>query len=109
MRAGHFFLRVHFAITSEHDRGGLLDLRAAFALLAERLGMRFVLCEAAARYRVLVMVSKFAHCLNDLRFRSRIGALTVEIAAVVSNHPDHRAHAESMAWRGTSVMDIELR
>ena len=34
------------------------------------------------------MVSKFGHCLNDLLFRSRIGALPVEIAAVVSNHTD---------------------
>ena len=38
--------------------------------------------------RVVLMVSKFGHCLNDLLFRSRIGALPVEIAAVVSNHTD---------------------
>jgi formyltetrahydrofolate deformylase len=105
VRAGHFVLRVHFAITSEHDRGGLLGLRAAFTPLAERFDMRFVLREAAARYRVLVMVSKFAHCLNDLLFRSRIGELPVEIAAVVSNHPDHRALAE---WHGIPFFHLPV-
>ena len=43
---------------------------------------------AATRMRVVLMVSKFGHCLNDLLFRARIGALPVEIAAVVSNHTD---------------------
>ncbi|RAF68394.1 formyltetrahydrofolate deformylase, partial [Burkholderia multivorans] len=43
---------------------------------------------------VLVMVSKFEHCLNDLLFRPRIGELPVDIAAVVSNHPDHRELVE---------------
>jgi formyltetrahydrofolate deformylase len=38
--------------------------------------------------RIVLMVSKFGHCLNDLLFRSRIGALPVEIAAVVSNHTE---------------------
>jgi formyltetrahydrofolate deformylase len=43
---------------------------------------------AEEKMRVILMVSKFGHCLNDLLFRSRIGALPVEIAAVVSNHTD---------------------
>ena len=45
--------------------------------------------------RVLVMVSKFGHCLNDLLFRARTGDLPVEIVAVVSNHTDHE---ELVKW-----------
>jgi formyltetrahydrofolate deformylase len=43
---------------------------------------------ADERMRIVLMVSRFGHCLNDLLFRSRTGALPVEIAAVVSNHTD---------------------
>jgi formyltetrahydrofolate deformylase len=43
---------------------------------------------ADQKMRIVLMVSKFGHCLNDLLFRARIGALPVEIAAVVSNHTD---------------------
>ena len=67
--------------------------------------MRFELREAAARSRVLVMVSKFAHCLNDLLFRSRIGELPMEIVAVVSNHPDHRALVE---WHGIPFFHVPV-
>lgn len=43
---------------------------------------------AAEKQRVLILVSKFGHCLNDLLFRSANGALNIEIPAVVLNHPD---------------------
>jgi formyltetrahydrofolate deformylase len=45
--------------------------------------------------RVLVMVSKFGHCLNDLIFRWRGGTLGGDLVAVVSNHETHRAMAEA--------------
>ena len=45
--------------------------------------------------RIVLMVSKFGHCLNDLLYRTRIGALPVDIAAVVSNHTDLRDLTES--------------
>ena len=67
--------------------------------------MRFELREAAARTRVLVMVSKFAHCLNDLLFRTRIGDLPAEIVAVVSNHPDHRDLVE---WHGIPFFHVPV-
>jgi formyltetrahydrofolate deformylase len=43
---------------------------------------------ADAKYRTLIMVGKDGHCLNDLLYRQSIGALPIEIPAVVSNHPD---------------------
>lgn len=64
------------------------DLRASFAAVGESFQMDWEIHPADRKMRILLMVSKFGHCLNDLLFRSRIGALPVEIAAVVSNHTD---------------------
>jgi formyltetrahydrofolate deformylase len=105
IRGGHFYLRVHFAIADDRTDPGVETLRAAFSAVAGRHAMRFELREASARRRVLVMVSKFAHCLNDLLFRSRIGELPMEIAAVVSNHPDHRALVE---WHGIPFFHVPV-
>jgi formyltetrahydrofolate deformylase len=83
---GTFFMRVQF---STPDPVETLDrLRSGFASVAASFGMRWHLVDAAARYRVLILVSRFGHCLNDLLFRHRIGALDVDIPAVVSNHLD---------------------
>ncbi len=105
IRGGHFFLRVHFTIAGDQEDPGVTTLREAFTALAREHAMRFELREASARRRVLVMVSKFAHCLNDLLFRSRIGELPMEIAAVVSNHPDHRALVE---WHGIPFFHVPV-
>lgn len=82
---GLFFMRVHF--TAEQPVS-LEKLRASFAAVGDSFGMDWQLHRAEDRMRIVLMVSKFGHCLNDLLFRSRTGALPVEIAAVVSNHPD---------------------
>jgi formyltetrahydrofolate deformylase len=83
---GTFFMRVQFDAL---DPVETLDrLRTGFGAVAESFRMRWHLVEAAERYRVLILVSRFGHCLNDLLFRHRIGALDVEIPAVVSNHTD---------------------
>ena len=50
--------------------------------------MRWRLLDAAVRPRVLIMVSKYPHCLNDLLFRARNSRLAIDPVAVVSNHPD---------------------
>ncbi len=63
-------------------------LRASFAAIGDSFAMDWQIHRSSERMRIVLMVSKFGHCLNDLLFRSRIGALPVEIAAVVSNHPD---------------------
>lgn len=105
-RAGHFFLRVHFVIATPHPDPGADGLRSSFAEVAEGLGdAQFEIREAASARRVLVMVSKFAHGLNDLLFRARTGDLPAEIVAVVSNHPDHRALVE---WHGIPFFHVPL-
>ncbi|GAB2835206.1 formyltetrahydrofolate deformylase [Lentzea nigeriaca] len=70
------------------------DLARAFAAVASEFEMDFDLWDER-QPRVLVMVSKAGHCLNDLLFRWRAGSLGGEIAAVVSNHEDLRPMAEA--------------
>ncbi len=80
---GRFFTRVTFVSETGATLEALCD---GFAPVAERFGMDWAIRDAAARMKVVVMVSNFGHCLNDLLYRWRIGALPVEIVAVVSNH-----------------------
>ena len=69
-------------------------LEEEFAGIASRFDMKFSFHDQT-KQRVLVMVSKFGHCLNDLIFRWRGGSLGGELVAVVSNHETHRAMAEA--------------
>jgi formyltetrahydrofolate deformylase len=84
---GLFFMRVAFSAEAPVS---VEKLRASFAAIGDSFRMDWEIHRAEDRMRIVLMVSKFGHCLNDLLFRSRIGALPVEIAAVVSNHPDFR-------------------
>ncbi|MFI7130948.1 formyltetrahydrofolate deformylase [Nonomuraea sp. NPDC050153] len=89
-KGGGFFMRVHFAAHDEIER-----LREGFTYVAESFQMNWQLKDAATPTRTLVMVSKFGHCLNDLLYRRQVGALNIEIPAIVSNHPDMEALAAS--------------
>ena len=81
-----FFMRVHFAA---EDKALTEDvLRGTFAELADTMQMNWQLHDAFKKPRVLLMVSKIGHCLNDLLFRYKSGLLPVEIPAIVSNHTD---------------------
>jgi formyltetrahydrofolate deformylase len=82
---GLFFMRVHFSADAPVTAD---KLRASFAAIGDSYHMDWQIHLAEERMRVVLMVSKFGHCLNDLLFRTRIGALPIEIAAVVSNHTD---------------------
>lgn len=87
-RRGRFFMRLQVAPAAEGvDRAAL---EAGLAELSGRIGMRWRLREASRRTRVLIMVSRFGHCLNDLLYRARSGELPIEVVAVVSNHLDHQ-------------------
>jgi formyltetrahydrofolate deformylase len=83
---GRFFMRVHFSVPP----GGaeLAGLERGFSWVAEAFGMTWQLHDQAARVRTLIMVSRLGHCLNDLLFRWKTGSLPVDVAGVVSNHPD---------------------
>jgi formyltetrahydrofolate deformylase len=79
-----FFMRIHFAL--EEPNVSDATLRAGFDALCAHLQAQGQLHDAARKPRVLIMVSKIGHCLNDLLFRYRSGLLPVEIPAIVSNH-----------------------
>lgn len=79
---GRFFMRVHFSAESP-DRDPLL---AELAKVADRFAMTWEVHGTEERSRVLVLVSRQEHCLNDLLYRWRIGALPADIVAVASNH-----------------------
>ena len=83
---GTFFMRVRFSCS---DGDELETLQRDFERMSDPFEMEFLLRGADERPRVLLMVSKFGHCLNDLLFRHRIGALPIDIAGVVSNHRDY--------------------
>jgi formyltetrahydrofolate deformylase len=81
-----FFMRVHFA--AEDASIGDKSLREKFGALAASMQMNWQLRDARNKPRLLLMVSKIGHCLNDLLFRYKTGLLPVEISAIVSNHTD---------------------
>jgi formyltetrahydrofolate deformylase len=83
---GLFFMRVHFE--SADPAAELAALRGDFGWVGDSFHMSWQLQVAAAKQRVLIMVSRFGHCLNDLLFRYGVGALNIEIPAIVSNHRD---------------------
>ncbi|WP_417248019.1 formyltetrahydrofolate deformylase [Celeribacter sp.] len=82
-----FFMRVSFVTETGSTRD---DIIAAFAPVAEAFGMTWAIHDEAKKTKIVVMVSRFGHCLNDLLYRWRIGALPVEIVAVISNHMDYQ-------------------
>ena len=89
---GRFFLRVHFDLPA----GAAPDaLRARLDEMAAEYDMDLQLHDARRKERLLIMVSKQGHCLNDLLFRVHSGQLHAEVAAIVSNHNDYASLAAS--------------
>ena len=89
---GLFFMRVHFSSTAALDRDAIAK---DFAPIAERFSMEAHIHDLRVRPRVLLLVSKFGHCLNDLLFRWSSGQLAMDIPAIVSNHADFQPLAHS--------------
>ncbi len=81
-----FFMRVHFAKTAQDLN--LKKLQELFKEIGDSFQMDWELFDAASKPKVLIMVSKLGHCLNDLLFRTHSGYLPIEIAGIVSNHQD---------------------
>ncbi|MBT2479319.1 formyltetrahydrofolate deformylase [Streptomyces sp. ISL-94] len=121
-----FFMRVHFEVSDANT--ALEELRGGFGPVAEAYRISWQLQDASTPTRTLIMVSKFAHCLNDLLFRRSTGALHIDIPAIVSNHrdveplaqtygipfhhipvtPQTKAEAESRLLRLVDELDVGL-
>jgi formyltetrahydrofolate deformylase len=82
-RTSTFFLRVHV-----DSPVAATDLREQFAAVADAFGMTWEMHADAEQQRVIVLVSRMGHCLNDLLYRWRSGYLPGAVAAVASNHTD---------------------
>ncbi|HEX7655926.1 MAG TPA: formyltetrahydrofolate deformylase [Sphingomonas sp.] len=86
---GRFFMRVVFELQGQ---GNVEAIRSAFAPVGKELGADWLLRGPGERQRVLLMVSKFDHCLGDLLYRWRTGELDMDVVGVVSNHPQRALH-----------------
>jgi formyltetrahydrofolate deformylase len=100
---GLFFMRVHFEAPA--GEGDMSELVGRFAPLRERFAMQLHVHPLARKPRLLLMVSRHGHCLNDLLFRCTSGQIDAEIAGVVSNHPDF---AELCAGHGVPFHHMPL-
>ncbi|NYT66375.1 formyltetrahydrofolate deformylase [Alcaligenaceae bacterium] len=87
-----FFLRVHFHLPVA---ASIDELHADFATIAIKFNMQANIYDAKRKARLLILVSRQGHCLNDLLFRTHSGQLPVEIAGIVSNHNDYAGLAQS--------------
>jgi formyltetrahydrofolate deformylase len=85
--AEKFFIRIQFEAAYDATVE-LCTLRDDFTELVPRFSMNWRMLHASDKHRVLIMASKYGHCLNDLLFRADNGALGIDIVGVVSNHPD---------------------
>jgi formyltetrahydrofolate deformylase len=83
--AQRFFMRVHVEVRATTSGPAL---RAGFGPVASEFGMDWELHDLAIRPRVLIMVSREGHCLNDLLYRRGAESLSIDIPLVVGNHPD---------------------
>ena len=104
---GRFFMRVVFTSGGARFPRDADALRAAFAPIAKSLALDWSIHALKDKPRVLIAVSKGAHCLYDLLHRWRSATLSVEIAGVVSNHDDLRPLVEwhGLPWRHLPVSD----
>ena len=87
-----FFMRIAFETPSTLSAD---TIRAALAETIETFGMTVDLVDAARTPKIIIMVSKFDHCLQHLMYQIRVGWLKAKVAAIVSNHEDSRPFAEA--------------
>jgi len=90
---GLFFLRIHFDVPPAPQNSD--SLKNEFAPIAEKFRMNWNIHARKTRARLMLLVSKQGHCLNDLLFRWHSGQLAVDIPAIVSNHHDFEPLATS--------------
>ena len=81
---GLFFYRVKF--TPENRSFSRSEFGKEFEAVAKKWNMDWELRDAKVKPNVVIFVSKGDHCLNDLLYRHRTGALNINISAIVSNH-----------------------
>ena len=86
--SGAFFMRLRFSI----DESALDAFTSAFEETARQFDMDWHLKDVARPTRVLLMVSKFDHCLGDLLYRVKLGELNADVVGIIGNHPEEVLH-----------------
>ena len=99
-----FFLRIIFNGAGQKF-GKLEDIKTKFAPIAQKFSMEWKINDFEQRPRVLIAVSKFGHCLNDLLHKTKSGQIPMEIAAVASNHTDMKDLVE---WYGINYFHLPV-
>ncbi|QRI62266.1 formyltetrahydrofolate deformylase [Shinella sp. PSBB067] len=87
LETGLFFMRLTFLSQEGVSED---EIKSGFAPVAKKFAMTWRFNDRDERMKVLLMVSRFGHCLNDLLYRWKIGALPIDIVGVVSNHFDYQ-------------------
>lgn len=82
------------------------ELRRRFTPLAQEFSMDWQLADSAQKKRLVILVSKQDHCLNDLLHRWRSGELQVDIPCVISNHEDLRSF---VGWHGIPFIHVDMQ
>jgi formyltetrahydrofolate deformylase len=102
--AQHFFMRQE--ILADSLPFDAVEFRNRFAALAQEFSMTWQLSDSAQKKRLVILVSKQDHCLNDLLHRWRSGELLVDIPCVISNHEDLRSFVE---WHGIPFIHVDMQ
>jgi len=95
--SGLFLMRVEFDpkdFDIDLTDKNLADFTKHFSPIAERFQMKWRLAQSSHRPRMIILVSKYDHCLVDLLYRHQSGELACDIPLIVSNHPDNKAVAD---------------
>lgn len=100
---GRFFMRQE--ILADSLPFSLAVLREKFAAVATTFEMTWQVSDSAQKMRVVILVSKQDHCINDLLHRWRSGELQVDIPCVISNHDDLRGFVE---WHGIPYHHVPM-
>lgn len=85
---------------------GINELRARFSILAKEFDMSWQVSDSSVKKRVVMLVSKQDHCLNDLLHRWRNDELQVDIPCIISNHQDLRKFVE---WHGIPFHYVDVQ
>lgn len=105
-----FFMRAVFQLQEKSP--SIQKMQSEFISIADKFEMDWKFVDPNVQMKVLIMVSKFDHCLDDLLFRKNKGELNMDVVAVVSNHKDlrHMAEREGIRFVHLPVMgDNKLR
>ncbi|MDV6331420.1 formyltetrahydrofolate deformylase [Asticcacaulis sp. 201] len=103
-RGDMFYVRVVFKQAGPR-MPPMATLRDGFKPIAHRFAMDWEIHSLGNKPKVVIAVSKFGHCLNELLYRWRSGLLPVDIVCVMSNHEDMRSLVE---WSGIPYVHLPM-